>query len=92
METSNTSTTSNATVTPTASGINMPVLKQGDSGEAVRFLEQLLIRRYGYNSIVFDGNFNTSTTQAVKNFQTTYGLVSDGIVGKMTWRALSGNV
>ena len=27
-----------ANIEPTATGINMPVLKNGDSGEAVRFL------------------------------------------------------
>jgi peptidoglycan hydrolase-like protein with peptidoglycan-binding domain len=74
-----------------AATYNMPVLKQGDKGEAVRFLEQLLILRYGY-TMPFDDNFTAATKTAVKDFQSSHGLLDDGIVGTLTWRALSENM
>ncbi|MGA9382226.1 MAG: peptidoglycan-binding domain-containing protein [Phormidium sp.] len=68
--------------------LNMPVLQAGTSGEAVRFLQQLLIC-YGYmTSDNFNANFNEVTKSAVKSFQANHGLKADGVVGKMTWRAL----
>ncbi|MFB2877959.1 peptidoglycan-binding domain-containing protein [Floridanema aerugineum] len=74
--------------TTQATTINMPVLQSGTSGEAVRFLQQLLIC-YGYmTSDYFNANFNEVTKSAVKNFQANHSLKADGIVGKMTWRAL----
>jgi peptidoglycan hydrolase-like protein with peptidoglycan-binding domain len=66
----------------------MPILKSGDSGEAVRFLEQLLIC-YGYlNSKEFDGKFDADTKKAVETFQKDNKLTADGVVGQKTWRAL----
>ena len=77
-----------ANIEPTATGINMPVLKNGDSGEAVRFLEQLLIC-YGYLSkSEFDANFDADTKKAVEAFQKVQKLKVDGVVGQITWRAL----
>lgn len=71
-----------------AVSINMPVLKNGDSGEAVRFLEQLLIC-YGYLSKnEFDAKFDADTKKAVEAFQKAQKLTADGIVGQLTWRAL----
>ncbi len=71
-----------------AAAINMPVLKNGDSGEAVRFLEQLLIC-YGYLSKnEFDAKFDADTLKAVESFQKDRKLKVDGIVGQLTWRAL----
>lgn len=71
--------------------INMPVLQKGNSGEAVRFLQQVLILRYGYQ-LRFDAQFGATTENVVKLFQRDYGLIPDGIVGKNTWRALSENI
>jgi peptidoglycan hydrolase-like protein with peptidoglycan-binding domain len=77
-----------ANIEPTATGINMPVLKNGDAGEAVRFLEQLLIC-YGYLSKnEFDAKFDADTKKAVEAFQKAQKLTVDGVVGKNTWRAL----
>lgn len=68
--------------------INMPVLQSGTSGEAVRFLQQLLIC-YGYmTSDYFDAKFNAATKSAVQDFQAYRNLKADGVVGQMTWRAL----
>lgn len=72
--------------------INMPLLKSGANGEAVRFLQELLNRRYSYQ-IAIDAIFGPKTEAAVKDFQTQHPpLVKDGIVGNNTWRELSGHV
>ena len=75
-----------ANMEPAATAINMPVLKLGDSGEAVRFLEQLLIC-YGYPNS-FNAQFDADTKKAVEAFQKAQKLTVDGVVGKNTWRAL----
>ncbi|WP_082209714.1 peptidoglycan-binding domain-containing protein [Fischerella sp. PCC 9605] len=70
---------------------NLPTLAIGQVSEGVRFLQQILILRYGYN-IAFDANFGSQTQQAVKDFQSKHNLVVDGIVGINTWRALGANI
>lgn len=68
--------------------IDMPLLRNGSNGEAVRFLQQLLIA-YGFlSSDLLTGKFASKTEQAVRNFQGSYDLKADGIVGKQTWRQL----
>lgn len=59
-----------------------PVLRQGDSGPAVRDLQALL-------RIPVDGAFGPRTAAAVRAFQTRNQLLPDGIVGPMTWAALA---
>ena len=77
-----------ANIESAAAAINLPVLKNGDAGEAVRLLEQLLIC-YGYLSKnEFDGKFDADTKKAVEAFQKAQKLTVDGVVGKNTWRAL----
>jgi peptidoglycan hydrolase-like protein with peptidoglycan-binding domain len=88
METSNTPIAENSAATVTASGINLPVLKLNDSGDAVRFLQQVLIRLGYLSSSNFNANFGTSTRAAVITFQSDNSLTADGIVGRLTWRAL----
>ncbi|MBW4622685.1 MAG: peptidoglycan-binding protein [Cyanosarcina radialis HA8281-LM2] len=86
----------------------LPILKQGDSGEAIRFLEQLLSSLYwGFKGnpgmglvqtlVTFDGNYDSQTTKAVREFQENYNITFpppapniqvDGQVGEETWRAL----
>lgn len=58
-----------------------PVLRRGSKGEAVRELQNLL-------GIKVDGDFGPATERAVKAFQTSRGLGSDGIAGFYTWKAL----
>ena len=65
---------------------HMPELKYGMAGEAVRFLQQFLIC-YGY-FLPFNGQFDYQTEQAVMFFQSSSGLIADGVVGKDTWRAI----
>lgn len=74
---------------------DLPLLRQGDSGEAVRLLQQMLL---GYSEITqfpgsgsddsFDGQFGPITENSVKAFQSYAGLNQDGEVGKNTWREL----
>ena len=65
----------------------MPLLKQGASGEAVYILQSEL-NKLGFLQSDADGNFGTLTQKAVTNFQITAGLEADGIVGAGTWQAL----
>lgn len=68
-------------------GIDLPVLKLGVAGEAIRFAQQRLMA-YGYR-IGFNGQYGAQMKAAVEHFQAYYGgLVVDGIVGENTWLAL----
>ena len=58
-----------------------PTLKRGSSGESVQELQRLL-------GISETGVFGSETEIAVKAYQKEKGLVSDGIVGKLTWGEL----
>lgn len=65
-----------------------PVLRKGSKDkEAVKELQRLL-RAQGY-SLEIDGIFGTMTRQAVMSYQGTHGLARDGVVGEMTWAALT---
>ena len=57
------------------------------SGPDVAVAQAVLIAR-GFDLPAVDGNFDTATDAAVRRFQTDHSLVSDGIVGPLTWRAL----
>ena len=63
-----------------------PLLRYGDSGSYVTECQQLLTHQ-GYN-IAVDGMFGSGTEKAVRSFQESKGLWSDGIVGQQTWSAL----
>lgn len=53
----------------------------------MEFLQNILKILVFYNDDI-DGFFGRITQQSVINFQTRFGLVSDGIVGRQTWNAL----
>lgn len=57
------------------------LLKRGSSGDSVKDLQRRL-------NVTVDGDFGPQTEAAVKAFQTSRGLVADGIVGPYTWKAL----
>jgi hypothetical protein len=59
----------------------------GKTGPEVRAAQKLLKDKFGY-AINVDGIFGPDTKNAVKDFQTANGLVSDGIVGPLTWKKL----
>jgi peptidoglycan hydrolase-like protein with peptidoglycan-binding domain len=72
---------------------SMPVVKQGDRGEAVRTLQEKLNDArdaIGLPPIGVDGDFGPGTAGAIRDFQKLWGLTADAHVGPMTWRRLLG--
>lgn len=64
-----------------------PTLRQGNTGEYVRQLQQALNKTGA--ALNPDGIYGTATANAVKAFQESHGLSVDGICGPMTWAALA---
>lgn len=62
------------------------VVKEGDTGEAVR-AAQYLLNKFG-NEITVDGNFGADSVAALNEFKVSVGLPSDGVVDEQTWQAL----
>lgn len=60
----------------------------GSKGNDVKYIQQRL-NRYGYHTEV-NGNFDSQTQKAVKQFQKKHKLTADGIVGAVTYRILTG--
>ncbi|MCJ8282183.1 MAG: peptidoglycan-binding protein [Rivularia sp. ALOHA_DT_140] len=71
-------------------GQRLPVLRYGNSGNAVRVLQTLLRYNHRYR-VYINGEFDVLTETAVKAFQANRRLLADGIVGSRTWRALTRN-
>ncbi|WP_425060796.1 hypothetical protein SCACP_15460 [Sporomusa carbonis] len=67
---------------------DMPLLKQGETGEAVYSL-QTELKKYGFYQYGIDGKFGFYTKLAVIDFQQAVGIEADGVVGIGTWQALS---
>ncbi len=63
-----------------------PVVQQGNSGPHVKAI-QFLLRHRGY-TVTADGVFGSGTRSQVIAFQSSNGLVADGIVGGGTWAKL----
>lgn len=72
------------TPTPTAAA---SLLKKGDSGEAVREMQQRL-KELGYYSGDVDGAFGGGTEEAVRLFQSQGGLEVDGVAAQKTFALL----
>lgn len=68
----------------------LPILRKGDTGAAVKLLQNLLIALGYLDKDLRTGNFLEQTEEAVKNFQNEYNLQVDGIVGAKTWDLLGG--
>lgn len=64
-----------------------PVLRQGATGALVSSLQKEL-RSYGFN-VNNTGIYDRATARAVKSYQTSRGLSTDGVVGTQTWLALT---
>ncbi|GAA5018828.1 hypothetical protein GCM10023258_05850 [Terrabacter aeriphilus] len=64
----------------------LPVLRQGSTGEAVKGLQRELVDA-GY-SLTVDGSFGPATYSALRSYQSTSGLVVDGVAGTNTWGSL----
>ena len=65
----------------------MPLLRYGDKGVFVRYL-QLALKRAGYKTGEIDGIYGRRTLAALTAFQQENGLAADGIAGRLTWSAL----
>ena len=63
-----------------------PVVQNGNQGHPIRTL-QFLLRARGHNLAV-DGIFGPVTQAGVKAFQTSKGMIANGIVSPQTWSAL----
>lgn len=93
--TCNTPIPGSANPLPNITGNDLPLLQIGHIGEAVRFLQQMLL---GLQEITqfpgnlgngaFDAKFGPVTQQAVIAFQRYAGITQDGIVAQSTWTAL----
>jgi peptidoglycan hydrolase-like protein with peptidoglycan-binding domain len=71
----------------TTKSSQLPILRNSSQGEGVMLLQQIL-ESQGYRTGGVDGIFGSKTEQAVKKFQTNFGLVVDGMVGSKTWNKL----
>lgn len=66
-------------------------LRRGDRGPTVRRLQTLLNRRERpIPALSVSGEFEAATEQLVIRVQNASGIEPDGIVGRQTWRVLSG--
>lgn len=86
-----TSQTSTGATTTTASALPLPAptttLKPGDTGTQVAVLQRALAS-LGFSNGKADGQYGPATKSAVAQFQRSTALVTDGILGPATLRAL----
>lgn len=68
-----------------------PTLRQGNRGSYVRLLQGLLESNLAPVGTI-DGIFGNRTASAVRSFQQNNNLSVDGIVGPVTWNALTGSI
>ena len=69
--------------------MELNVLRKGSKGNSVKALQILLIGNgYSCGSAGADGDFGTSTHNAVMKFQSAKKIGADGIVGMQTWSKL----
>ena len=83
--------TPSASTAKVESAGDLPILKKGSKGNAVKALQILLIGNdYSCGDCGADGDFGGGTEGAVKAFQRFWGLDDDGEVGPLTWAKLLG--
>lgn len=77
---------------PEVTAPGLPLLQQGESGDAVESMQILLIHRWAISCGPdgADGDFGPNTDTALRRFQNRAGLASDGICGEQSWKALIG--
>lgn len=64
-----------------------PVINFGAKGNIVEWIQSRL-NDLGFNCGAADGDFGNMTLNAIKAFQSKFGLGADGIIGQNTWRKL----
>jgi hypothetical protein len=64
----------------------LATISYGSQGDLVVWAQEHLIRA-GYQ-IPVDGGYGLQTQSAIGSFQSTHGLVVDGVIGTATWQAL----
>src|SRR5258705_5215627 len=67
---------------------NGPTISIGSNGRDVLRLQRLFVMMKVLAPGNITGTFDSTTDQAVKDFQQGAGLTVDGIVGPITWQAL----
>ena len=65
-----------------------PVIKLYSKGDIVKYLQGVLKYKAGQTTMIIDGDFGPKTEAAVKNLQTFFKLVPDGIVRSDTWKVI----
>ncbi len=62
-----------------------------DKGSLIRseIMLQVVLKNYGYYTSKIDGDFGPASKKALKEFQSSNNLVSDGILGKNTCKTLN---
>lgn len=68
-----------------------PITRQGSRGVYVCIAQDALTT-LGYDTGGLDGVFGVRTDSAVRSYQNKNGLVSDGILGNLTWNRLMSEV
>ena len=73
--------------------IEMPILRKGSTGAAVKTLQRLLrqlqyVNTDGKTLLIVDGSFGSNTEAAVKRYQQKHLNDIDGVVGIKTWNKL----
>lgn len=68
--------------------IDLPHLKEGDSGPYVGMLQCLLKFVHGFSTVKRDNDFGKRTEAAVKVFQERHHLSNTGVVNDTTWRLI----
>ncbi len=82
---------SNATNPPTSGGNGgYTTLREGDTGDNVKRLQQQL-KKLGYYNGPVDGDYGSGTITAVQSFQAANGLTVDGVAGPATQQRLYGD-
>jgi peptidoglycan hydrolase-like protein with peptidoglycan-binding domain len=75
------------------SNLSLPTLNVGSASSFVT-KAQIRLKRNTSPAVpaTIDGQYGPLTKSAVRQFQVSKGLLSDGIIGRTTWKALSNRV